>query len=216
LKQIGGIKLKTEIVPDQPMVALTFDDGPSSVYTPAILDILNEHNSSGTFFVLGTEAEQHPEILQRMVNEGHEIGNHSYSHLNFTLLNDAELTYQVETPQVIVERITGKVPTILRPPYGFFNDEVIQKIPFPIVLWSVDTVDWQSRNADYIYNIIINNVKDGDFILMHDIYESTLEAVRRIVPELINQGYQLVTVSEMADNRGITLQPGNTYHNLHR
>lgn len=207
--------MKTEVVTDQPMVALTFDDGPSSAYTPAILDLLNEHNSSATFFVLGTEAEQNPEILRRMVNEGHEIGNHSYSHLNFTLLNDAELAYQIDTPNVIIEEITGKAPVLLRVPYAFINDELREKIPFPIILWSVDTVDWQSRNADYIYNIVINNVKDGDIVLMHDIYGSTLEAVRRIVPELINRGYRLVTVSEMANNRGITLKQGNTYNNLH-
>ena len=207
--------MKTRIDPDKPMIALTFDDGPSSIYTPAILDILKKHNSSATFFVLGTEAEQHPEILQRMVSEGNEIGNHSYSHLNLTLLSDAELTYQIETPQVIVEKIIGQTPSILRPTYGTINDELIQKIPLPIILWSIDTVDWQSRNADFIYNTIVQNVKDGDIVLMHDIYESTLEAVRRVVPALIDKGYQLVTISEMADARGITLQPGNVYRNMY-
>lgn len=207
--------MKTKLDPNKPMVALTFDDGPSSIFTPEILDILKEHNSFATFFVLGTEAEQHPEILKQMINEGNEIGNHSYSHLNLTLLSDENLAFQVETPQVIIESITGQAPTLLRPTYGFFNDELVKKIPLPLILWSIDTVDWQSRNADVINNIIIQNVKDGDIILMHDIYDSTLEAVRRIVPELINQGYQLVTVSEMADARGITLQPGNIYRNMY-
>lgn len=207
--------MKTRIDPGKPMVAITFDDGPSAIYTPAILDILKEHDSAATFFVLGTEAEQYPEILQRMVNEGNEIGNHSYSHLNLTLLTDAELAYQIETPQVIIKGITGQAPTILRPTYGFINDELLTKIPLPIILWSIDTVDWQSRNANVINNIIIENVKDGDIILMHDIYGSTLEAVKEVVPQLISKGFQLVTISEMADARGIALQPGNVYSNMY-
>ncbi len=208
--------MKTVIDPEKPMVALTFDDGPSSMYTPIILDILKEYNSSATFFVLGTEAEQHPQILQRIIDEGNEIGNHSYSHLNLTLLSDAELAYQIETPQVIIKRETGYTPAILRPTYGFINDELIKKIPLPIILWSIDTRDWDVRNADKVYNSVIENVKDGDIILMHDIYPSTAEAVRRIVPELIRQGFQLVTVSEMGNARGVTLQPGNVYSNMYR
>lgn len=215
----GGIILKGKletvryIDPNKPMVALTFDDGPSPEYTPEILKVLRENDAKGTFFILGTEGELNTDTLKQIEEDGNEIGNHSYSHLDFTKLVEPALDYQVLTTQEIVRRATGKAPILLRPPYGFVN-EVVKEIDMPIILWSVDSLDWENRNPDIIYNIILNNVKDGDIILMHDTYQSSVEALIRIIPELKRRGYQLVTVSELARAKGVPLTPGNVYGNL--
>jgi len=201
------------IDPNKPMVALTFDDGPSPEYTPEILKVLKENDAKGTFFILGTEAELNSDTLKQIVEDGNEIGNHSYSHLDYTKLVKPALDYQVLTTQEIVRRATGQAPILLRPPYGLINESV-KELDMPIILWSIDSLDWENRNPDIIYNIILNNIKDGDIILMHDIYQSSVEALIRIIPELKRRGYQLVTVSELARARGIPLESGIVYGNL--
>jgi peptidoglycan/xylan/chitin deacetylase (PgdA/CDA1 family) len=209
------LQLEREINPDKPMIALTFDDGPSREYTPEILKVLKENNARATFFVLGAKAEMNPDQLREILESGNEIGSHTYGHLDLTKLEAPALNYQVYTTQEIVKRETGTVPEVLRPPYGFINEALIDKIDFPVVLWSLDTLDWQFRDPDAIYNRVINNIKDGDIVLMHDLYESSVEAAKRIIPELKRRGYQFVTVSELARLRGIPLQPGNVYSNLY-
>jgi len=211
------LKVKLETIryidPNKPMVALTFDDGPSPEYTPEILKALRDNNARATFFVLGTLAELNPELLNQIVESGNEIGNHTYSHLDLTKLEELAVDYQVLTTQEIVRRATGKAPILLRPSYGYTN-EVVKKIDMPIILWSIDSLDWQSKNPDVIYYLVLNNLKDGDIILMHDIYKTSAEAVLRIIPELKRRGYQLVTVSELAKVRGIPLESGVVYGNL--
>lgn len=209
-------KLETvrDIDPNRPMVSLTFDDGPSPEVTPEILKILRENDAKATFFVLGTQAELSPDILKQIQESGNEIGNHSYSHLDFTKLAAPALDYQVLTTQEIVRRATGKAPALLRAPYGYINDTV-RKIDMPIIMWSIDSLDWQDKNPDVIYNRALANIKNGDIILMHDIYASSAEAAQRIIVELKRRGYQLVTVSELARARGIPLTPGNVYGNLY-
>lgn len=202
------------IDPNKPMVALTFDDGPSPEVTPEILKVLRENDAKGTFFILGTQAELYSDVLRQIDEDGNEIGNHSYSHLDYTKLVEPALDYQVLTTQEIVRRATGKTPVLLRPPYGLIN-ETVKKIDMPIILWSIDTLDWQNQNPDLIYDSVVNNIKDGDFILMHDIYQSSAEAMTRIIPELKRRGYQLVTVSELARARGIPLESGIVYGNLY-
>ncbi|HVI39719.1 MAG TPA: polysaccharide deacetylase family protein [Anaerovoracaceae bacterium] len=212
------MKIKLETVryidPKEPMVALTFDDGPSPVYTPEILKALRENNAKATFFVLGTEAELNPDLLKQIAESGNETGNHTYSHLDLTKLVEPALDYQVLTTQEIIRRETGQAPILLRPPYGSVNDAV-KKFDMPIILWSIDSLDWQNKNPDVIYNRVLNNIKNGDIILMHDIYKTSAEAASRIIPELKRRGYQLVTVSELARARGIPLKPGNVYGNLY-
>lgn len=210
----GNLETVRYIDPNKPMVALTFDDGPSPVFTPEILKVLKENDARGTFFVLGTQAELNPDNLNQIEEGGNEIGNHSYSHLDFTKLVEPALDYQILTTQEIIGRATGKAPLLLRPPYGFVNEDVKEKIDMPIILWSIDTLDWENRNPDIIFNTILNNVKDGDIILMHDIYQSSVEALIKIIPELKRRGYQLVTVSELARARGIPLESGIVYGNL--
>ncbi len=202
---------------DKPMVALTFDDGPSKDYTPIILDTLKENDANATFFVLGSEVKKNKDILIRMVEEGNQIGNHSYNHKDLTSISDYELWQQIVGTDEFIEDITGYTPTIMRPPYGFVNDEVRKRIYKPIILWSLDTLDWQSKNTEKISSKILDNVKDGDIVLMHDIYGTTADAVKIVVPELVKRGYQLVTIDELNQYRNdTTLLSGQTYSNMYK
>ncbi|MBP1927275.1 peptidoglycan/xylan/chitin deacetylase (PgdA/CDA1 family) [Sedimentibacter acidaminivorans] len=205
-----------EIDPDQPMVAITFDDGPSQYYTPIILDVLKENDARATFFVLGNEVKKNKEILVRMIDEGNEIGNHSYNHKDLTSISDYELYQQIVGTDEFIEDITGIKPTVIRPPYGFVNDRISSRIYKPIILWSLDTLDWQNRNTKKICSNILENVKDGDIVLMHDIYGTTADAVKIVVPELVKRGYQLVTVSELNQYRQATMLPGHKYSNMYK
>lgn len=186
------------IDPNKPMIALTFDDGPTKRYTSAILDSLKEHNANATFFVLGSNAANAPELLQRMILEGHEIGNHTFSHKQLTTLSKANIEEEIIATQETIHNITNRYPAIIRPPYGSRNENVMQSAQGKkIVNWSIDTRDWKDRNADVIVKRVLDTVKDGDIILMHDLYASTAQAVSILVPQLQEQGYQLVTVSEL-------------------
>lgn len=186
------------IDPDQPMVALTFDDGPSKRYTPAILDALKEHSANATFFVLGNNAENFPDLLRRMVLEGNEIGNHTFSHKQLTTLSKEHIEEEIVATQESIYGITHQYPDVIRPPYGSKNKTVMECAKGRrVVTWSLDTRDWYDRDAKVIVERVMNTVQDGDIILMHDLYPSTAAAVAILIPELQEKGYQLVTVSEL-------------------
>lgn len=200
-----------EIDPNKPMVALTFDDGPSRLYTPAILDLLNEHNVAATFFILGSLGENYEDLLARIVNEGHEIGIHSFNHVPLTELTNQDLYFQLFGTQEVIENATGTSAKIMRPTYGFVNADLAEKTPFPLILWSLDTMDWESRNPNAVYTSILSQVKDGDIILLHDIFGSTADAMKDVIPALLDKGFQLVTVSELAQHRGVAMENGKIY-----
>lgn len=186
------------IDPNKPMIALTFDDGPTKKYTPIILDTLKENNASATFFILGSKAESEPEILQRMVLEGNEIGNHTFSHKQLTTLSKERIEEEITHTQESIFKVTNKYPQIIRPPYGSKNDLVFQCADDKkIVTWTIDTEDWRSKNAETVVKKVLNEVEDGSIILMHDMYASTAEAAVILIPELQEKGYQLVTISEL-------------------
>lgn len=186
------------IDPNQPMVALTFDDGPSKKYTTAILDALKENQASATFFVLGSRASDYPDILQRMILEGNEIGNHTFSHKQLTTLSKENIEEEISATQESIHDVTNHYPQFIRPPYGSKNDTVLQCAQGKkIVTWSLDTEDWKSRNCETIVNRVLADIKDGDIILMHDLYASSAEAAIILIPKLQEMGYQLVTVSEL-------------------
>lgn len=205
---------KRVIDPSKPMVALTYDDGPSK-YTAEILDVLKENNSAATFFVLGMQVNKYDEVILRMVEEGNQVGNHSYDHKRLTTLNDEELHNQINVTDDLIYKTALYKPFVMRPPYGSTNEELEKKLQKPIINWSVDTRDWESRNTEAIVDIVLKNVKDGDIILMHDLYKTSLEASKIIIPELIKRGYQLVTVSELSENKDIILKAGNLYYHMH-
>lgn len=205
---------KRVIDPNKPMVALTYDDGPSK-YTAEILDILKENNSAATFFVLGMQVNKYDEVIVRMVEEGNQIGNHSYDHKRLTTLNDEELHNQINVTDNLIYKTALYKPFVMRPPYGSTNAELEKKLQKPVINWSVDTRDWESRNTEAIVDIVLKNVKDGDIILMHDLYKTSVEASKIVIPELIKRGYQLVTVSELSENKDIILKAGNLYYHMH-
>ncbi|MCL1935075.1 MAG: polysaccharide deacetylase family protein [Defluviitaleaceae bacterium] len=187
------------IDPSRPMVALTFDDGPNK-HTLRILDILEEHNSRASFFVIGNLIDSRRETIIRAHAMGNEVFGHSWDHKNLANLSSSEIRQQLNQTHQALESAIGETSKLFRPPFGVVNDNVrniAREMGFTIINWSVDTRDWQNRNANSVYNSTMNDIRDGSIILYHDIYESTAEAIERIVPELISNGYQLVTLSEL-------------------
>lgn len=202
------------IDPDRPMVALTFDDGPGK-HTERLLDIFATYGGKGTFFVIGNILDSRPEVLQRMANEGHEIGGHSWDHRQLTKLSSSDLRNQLISTNDKILEITGKETNLLRPPYGSFNKDVKNAcVELDIVManWSLDTLDWKHKDADKVYETIMQEVKDGDIILCHDLHGTTVDAMERVIPRLLQEGYQLVTVSELLDQRGEEIQAGEVYY----
>lgn len=194
---------KRIIDPDKPMVAFTYDDGPSvDNSTDRILNVMEEYGAVCTFFELGErvdeEGDRGAQLLQRELKLGCEIGTHSYSHPNLYELSAEGIQNEAQKSIDAIVRATGQPPTIMRPPYGNGNDEIAQIFGLPAINWDVDTLDWSSRNADAVVEEVhkIGNL-DGCIVLMHSIYGSSAEATERLVPELIDQGYQFVTVSEL-------------------
>lgn len=199
----------------RPMIALTFDDGPHPINTLRILEALKKYNASATFFMLGNRVNANPDIPSQIIAQGSEIGTHSMSHPNLVKLDDSEIEMQIGTSSKIINQKAGKKIQLLRPPYGSYNDVVKQKAKeygLAIILWNVDTEDWKSRNADKIVEHVLTHVKDGDIILMHDIYDTSAEAAERILGELTKQGYQFVTVSELLHQKEIKLESGQKYY----
>lgn len=201
------------IDPSKPMVALTFDDGPS-IYTDGILDTLEKYQSRATFFEVGNRVSQRKTTVKRIHNMGCEIGNHSYDHPIMGNSTQYKINNQISTTDKKVKEIIGEKPQLFRPPYGDVGTNLKKYAGKPLILWSIDTLDWQSRNADKVYRSVMSRVKDGDIILMHDLFSSTRSAVQRIVPELKKRGYQLVTVSELAQYRNVKLTAGNRYSQM--
>ncbi|SJZ73865.1 polysaccharide deacetylase family protein [Garciella nitratireducens] len=191
---------------DKKIIALTFDDGPHPQYTPEILDILNKYNAKATFFVLGKFAEQYPDIIKREMLEEHEVGNHTYSHIDINNTSSTEIVEEFEKTQEIIFSTTGTFPKVMRPPFGYYNKEIsniAKKHHCTIVLWSQakDHKDWSNPGIKKIVNTILSQVENGDIILLHDnVYHQeshTVEALKIILPELKKKGYEFVTISKL-------------------
>ncbi len=194
------------------MIALTFDDGPSA-HTDRLLNILKKHDSKATFFVLGNLVDRRPETLIRMRDEGHQISSHGWDHRQLTKLNSQQIKDQIMMTRAKVFDITGVDPRVMRPPYGSCNDtvkEVGKELGVSYVNWSVDTLDWKTKNANKIYNEIVKHANDGAIILCHDLYGTTVDAMEKVIPKLIEDGYELVTVDELMSQNG-GLEAGKLY-----
>lgn len=208
-----GTPVKTSTVdPNKKMVALTYDDGPHGTYTARILDVLEKYGARATFFVVGSRIEYYPEQLTRAHNLGCEIGSHTYNHINLPSNTDATIKSEMDKTDALIKKYTGEVAPVMRPPGGSTNSRVLKAVGKPAIMWSVDPRDWDHRNASKTVSHIKNNVYDGAIILMHDLYSSTADATKTIVPWLIENGYQLVTVSELMYYRGVTMETGYTYN----
>jgi len=188
-------------------VALTFDDGPSPAVTPLILEILKQNGAKATFFMIGNRVQNYPEIAKQVANEGHEIGNHTGSHPNLTKLSEAQIWQEIVGNSQLIEGVIGRSPTCFRPPYGVYNP-IVEKVAFehhvPIVLWSVDSLDWKNRNPEGVNTRVEETVTPGSIVLLHDIHQSTAEALPALMTGLRNQGYQFVTISELISLQGIS------------
>ncbi|MBP6950052.1 MAG: polysaccharide deacetylase family protein [Clostridiaceae bacterium] len=202
----------------QGAVAITFDDGPGP-HTARLLDALKEYDAKATFFVLGgylvdsakKDNSANRALIQRMVDEGHEVGNHSYNHPEFIKLSNDQVLSQLRRTSDAISAITGEKPTLFRPPGGSFTRRITnlaEQEGLALVLWSLDSNDWRqnNRNVDYVYRYIINNVKAGSTLLLHDIHKTTVDGFIKALPVLIERGLKLVTVSELFD-----LKPGNVH-----
>lgn len=184
------------------MVAITLDDGPHATNTQKILDILDAHNAKATFFMLGQNVVNNEEVVKDVYKRGNEIGIHTWDHKQLTKLSQDEIVSQVERTSDAIYKIIGKRPKIVRPPYGAINDTVKNSINYPLILWNIDSLDWKSRDEKQIVPLVMNSVQDGDIILLHDIHSTTVPAVEKIVSQLEEQGYQMVTVSQLLEAKG--------------
>lgn len=204
-----------ELDPNKKMIALTYDDGPS-IYTKDIVQCLQDNQSKATFFVLGCNIDKHKQAVLAADKLGCEIGNHTYNHPMLNTLPKERIKKEIDSTDAKLEKLLGYKATLMRPPGGAVNATVEKTVGKPIIMWSIDTRDWEHRNSTKVISSVMNNVKDGDIILMHDIYESTRDASRVLIPRLRREGYQLVTVSELAQCRGYELEKGAKYKSLRK
>ncbi len=188
---------------DKKYLAITFDDGPHPKETNEVLDVLKKYDAKATFFIAGKHANWYSEPLIRASKEGHEIGNHTFNHPDISNLNKTQLEEEIIKCEEVIFKMTGKKPTLFRPPYGSYKKEELAKIVrehgYKVVLWStVDAKDWKNPQASKIADTIMNNVKNGDIILLHDYAtNNTVKALDIFIPEMQKRGYKFVTVSDL-------------------
>ena len=181
-------------------VALTFDDGPSSSVTPRVLKYLDQYNAVATFYMLGNQVKANPRIARDVANRGHEIASHSVSHADLTRLGPNGVDKEFANAKSIIKKTTGVTPRTFRPPYGAINQNVknkAKKYNQPLILWSVDSLDWKYRSKSAVHSRVMNNVHPGAIVLLHDIHSTTADSLPSILKDLKNQGYEFVTVSEL-------------------
>lgn len=217
--QASGLPSLGNIPKADAYIALTFDDGPtggSSGLTVKLLDALKEHNAHATFFMCGYRIKDFHTHMDRYLGEGHEVGNHTMNHPMKTLKGQSSsfVHEEVDSNTDLIESYVGQKPTVMRPVGGAYDDNVkecMKESGLPIINWSLDTLDWKNRDADIIYQKIVDNAQDGDIVLMHDLRQCTVDGVSRAMDTLADRGFAFVTVSELAAIKGVTLEPGEVY-----
>lgn len=204
------VVINRKIDKSKKMIALTFDDGPN-YNTSKVIDVLNKYDIKATFFVLGSRAINNKDILKKMADSGMEIGNHTYNHLLLTKYDENKIRSEIEDTSEVIYSATKKKPKLLRPSYGSVNNKIKKVANMPIIIWDIDTLDWKYHNSRRISSRVINKVKDGDIVLMHDIYSATANALEIIIPSLKSKGYTFVTVSDLFYYKNIPLEKGKVY-----
>ncbi len=211
----GGYIRKTDAVlydVNKKYIALTFDDGPNEINTKTVLDALEKYEAKATFMVIGQNINSTTgELIKREMELGCEIGNHSYSHANFKTIAPEETQEELQKTDEVVEEYTGEKPTLIRTPYGLCENDVLCCMDRPNVSWSVDTEDWKYKDSDRLIKYVTENASDGAIVLMHDIYKTTAQAVEPILEALIEQNYEMMTVTELSAIKGVELEAGETY-----
>lgn len=197
----------------KPMVAITFDDGPHPIITAKLLALLSQYDSRATFFDIGYLMEDYPEIVKAEVASGSDVGSQAYSHVNLDNLTSSEIKEEISKSNDVFKKITGQNLKYIRAPYGNANSQTRKSIDYPLIHWCVDSEDWKHRDADKIIEEVRKTKDlDGKIIIFHAIYDSTYEAMEKLIPELIDEGYQLVTVSELAEYKGYNFEKGKIYY----
>ncbi len=211
----GGPTTITRVPTDQPVVAMTFDDGPHQSLTPQLLDMLAARNIKATFYVVGRRVAMYPQLTQRIAAEGHEIGNHTWNHPRLTSLSNDGLMRELDRTSEVIYQTVGRPPVTMRPPYGLLSNRqrmlISERRALPTILWSVDPQDWRRPGSSVVANRIVGGAHTGAVILAHDIISSTVRAMPAALDGLIARGYRFATVSELVgwprwDQRNITLQ----------
>lgn len=204
-KQLEKKENVKQLDPNEKYVALTFDDGPSNDVTPRVLDYLDQYNAVATFYMLGNQAKANPKVAKDVVNRGHEIGSHSYTHTDLTMLSSDKVNNEVSNAIREIEKATKVRPATFRPPYGSINQniyDVERTFNQPIILWSIDSLDWKYPNSSTVYSNVMENMHSGAIILLHDIHPTTADALPSILNDLSNLGYKFVTVTDLLQLRG--------------
>lgn len=178
-------------------IALTFDDGPHPIYTPMLLEGLKKRNVKVTFFLMGTAAEQYPDIVKQIADDGHLIGNHTFHHVSLENADEGTIEREVLSANELIEEISGEYPQFIRPPFGQCDKQVENQTGMLCVLWNIDPLDWCTADASKVVQRVLKNAKDNGIILMHDQYKTSVMAAFTVIDELQKQGYEFVTVDEI-------------------
>lgn len=192
--------VSASVTEEAPEIAITFDDGPSGTYTPKLLDGLKERGVKATFFLIGQNVDKYPEIVKRMDEEGHLIGNHTYHHVEITKVSDEEAYKEIVSTNEAIYRVTGKETEYMRPPFGAWQRELEMELDVLPVMWTIDPLDWTTENTDEIVNKVVTEAEENDIILLHDCYQSSVDAALRIIDLLQKEGFEFVTVDELLVN----------------
>lgn len=196
-QQVVQADAGNEVIEKDVEIAFTFDDGPHPVWTEKLLDGLKERGIRATFFVIGQSAEEHPELIQRMLEDGNQVGNHTYSHVQLTACKTDQALEEIQKTQEVIYDATGFQPRYIRPPFGSWNEVLQDKTNLQSVLWDVDPYDWKVQNTDIIVQRILEQTEDGSIILLHDVYEESVEAALKVADIFLERGYRFCTVDEI-------------------
>lgn len=194
---VEHLVLPEEKKTEKKRIALTFDDGPHPIYTPQMLELLKEEQVPATFFLLGENVELYGDVVKEIAKEGHLIGNHTYHHVQVTSLSLEEACKEIQETSDLIEELTGTGTEYVRPPFETWNEELEERLNLIPVMWSIDTKDWTTQNVDWIVRETVKHAEDHDIILMHDSYQSTVDAVKRVIEQLEAEGFEFVTVDEI-------------------
>ncbi len=200
--------------PNKPTIAISFDDGPNNNNTMEVLKTLEDNKMCATFFMVGNKMYNQKDILKKVFASHSEIGSHTYSHINMKRSKPDKIKDEIDKTSRIFKDITGFDIKLIRPPYGAYTNDIIKDYNYSFILWNADTDDWKNKDVERIVNYILNNAQDGNIILMHDSYATSVEAVKIALPQLYARGVQVVSVSKLAELKGKTLEVGKAYRSM--
>ena len=203
----GKLVIDTDTLDGKKAVAITFDDGPGE-YTQQLITGLNERGAKATFFMVGSNVSQYPDAVRMMKAGGHQIGSHTFDHTDITGMSKAQFESDMNKTDDEIFNVCGSRSTAFRPPYGSYTDEIAKGVDKTFTLWSLDTVDWKSRDTGKIKNIIVSQAKDGSIILLHDLYKTSVDGALAAIDELQGEGFVFVTVDELMTRYGYPVNPG--------